>query len=230
MIKHLGMKEGLIMSKKHKYYAVKCGRKPGIYESWEDTLKQVDKYPGAQYKSFIKQEDALKYYRNPNHWKETNNTDDAQLVIYTDGGERSSQKLGAYAFYTVNKIKNQSYCAKRAVPNVTNQQMELMALLSALKHNYEYVNNRITIVTDSKYLMHTFTNNWIENWRKNDWRKSDNKPVKNLKLMQSLYEVINHFHHVNFRWVKGHANNAGNNRVDLLVNQAMDEYLKDRRI
>lgn len=209
-----------------KYYAVRRGRVPGIYYSWGEAQQQIDHFPGARFKSFYSYEQASQYLQIHDKWITVSDTSYADVLIYTDGGCRHRDKLGAYAFMIVDKSKKETFSGKRAIPNVTNQQMELMALLSALRHFNQYRGKQVVVVTDSRYTMQTFVSGWIESWYKNNWVKADGQPVKNVELMKALYNTISQFKSVNFKWVKGHANNAGNNRVDLLVNQAMDEYLR----
>lgn len=108
--------------------------------------------------------------------------------------------------------------------------MELMALLAFLMHGKEHKDQYITIITDSKYLFNIFTKHWIDNWLENDWHLKSGNPVKNQDILKPILHEIKDYQHLRFCWVKGHANNSGNNRVDSLVNQAMDEYLEDRRI
>lgn len=209
-----------------KYYAVRRGRVPGIYYTWKEAQQQIDHFPGARFKSFYSYEQASQYLQIQDKWITVSDTSYADVLIYTDGGCRHRAKLGAYAFLIINQKTGERFSGKRAVPGVTNQQMELMALLSALKHSLQAKSSKIVIVTDSKYVMQTFVNGWIETWHQNSWVKNDKQPVKNVGLMKALYNTISQFNSVNFKWVKGHANNSGNNRVDLLVNQAMDEYLR----
>lgn len=214
------------MRKLGKYYAVRRGRVPGIYYTWKDAQQQIDNFPGARFKSFYSYEQASQYVQTKDKWITVSDTSYADVLIYTDGGCRHLAKLGAYAFLIINQKTGERFSGKRAVPEVTNHQMELMALLSALRHFNQYQDKQVVVVTDSRYTMQTFVSGWIESWYKNNWVKADGQPVKNVGLMEALYNTISQFKSVNFKWVKGHANNSGNNRVDLLVNQAMDEYLR----
>ena len=63
------------------------------------------------------------------------------------------------------------------------------------------------------------------NWIGNHWKTTGGKPVANQNIIQPIVKELKSYDWVDFTWVKGHTKNAGNNRVDLLVNQAMDEYL-----
>lgn len=98
----------------------------------------------------------------------------------------------------------------------TNNRMELMAAiegLNALKRPC-----RVTLSTDSRYVMDGLTK-WIHGWRKNGWKTSDKKPVKNADLWQALIDAAAP-HRVEWVWVKGHAGHPDNERADTLASDA----------
>jgi ribonuclease HI len=98
----------------------------------------------------------------------------------------------------------------------TNNRMELMAAiegLNALKRPC-----RVTLSTDSRYVMDGLTK-WIHGWRKNGWKTSDKKPVKNADLWQALIDAAAP-HRVEWVWVKGHAGHPDNERADKLASDA----------
>lgn len=98
----------------------------------------------------------------------------------------------------------------------TNNRMELMAAiegLNALKRPC-----RVTLSTDSRYVMDGLTK-WIHGWRKNGWKTSDKKPVKNADLWQKLIDAAAP-HRVEWVWVKGHAGHPDNERADKLASDA----------
>jgi ribonuclease HI len=92
----------------------------------------------------------------------------------------------------------------------TNNRMELTAAIEALRVLTRPC--RIKLSTDSKYVMDGLTR-WIHGWRKNGWRTADKKPVKNAELWQALFAETQK-HEIEWIWVKGHAGNADNERVD----------------
>jgi ribonuclease HI len=96
--------------------------------------------------------------------------------------------------------------------------MELFAAISALQALSEPC--RVVLTTDSTYVKDGITK-WIKNWKANGWRTAAKKPVKNQDLWQMLDAQCSH-HQVEWRWVKGHAGHAGNERADTLANAAMD--------
>ena len=81
----------------------------------------------------------------------------------------------------------------------------------------------VELFTDSKYVMNGITQ-WIQNWKKNNWRTSAKKDVKNKELWQKLDQLISQ-HQVQWHWVKGHSGDAGNETADLLANKGIDSIL-----
>lgn len=104
----------------------------------------------------------------------------------------------------------------------TNNRMELTAAIEALKALKRPC--AVRLVTDSQYLRDGITT-WIERWRRNGWRTSAKKPVKNADLWQALDAAMAR-HEVTYEWVRGHAGHPENERADALARQA----LKDLRI
>ncbi len=102
----------------------------------------------------------------------------------------------------------------------TNNRMELTAAieaLSALKRASE-----IDFYTDSQYVRGGITG-WLNNWKKNGWRTSDRKPVKNVDLWQKL-DALTARHDIKWHWVRGHAGTAGNERADELARAGMEPF------
>ena len=96
----------------------------------------------------------------------------------------------------------------------TNNRMELLAAiegLSALKQPC-----RVTLTSDSKYLVDAVTKGWVYGWQKKGWRKSDNSPALNVDLWERLLPLLK-YHEVKFVWVKGHAGHPENERCDRLA-------------
>jgi ribonuclease HI len=100
----------------------------------------------------------------------------------------------------------------------TNNRMELMAAIRALEGLRGHV--RVTLHTDSKYVMDGVTK-WIHGWKKNGWKTSDKKPVKNDDLWKRL-DTARERHDVTWKWVKGHADDVMNNRADELARSAIE--------
>ena len=99
--------------------------------------------------------------------------------------------------------------------------MELSAAIEGLSYLKDSCN--VELFTDSKYVMDGITQ-WIENWKKNNWKTSTKKDVKNKELWQQLDQLMA-YHRVKWHWVKGHSGDPGNERADLLANKGIDSIL-----
>jgi ribonuclease HI len=99
-----------------------------------------------------------------------------------------------------------------------------MAAIQALRFLRETC--RVDLHTDSQYLQKGITE-WLKGWKKRNWKKSDNKPVKNADLWAEL-DTQAHRHEVKWHWVKAHNGHLENELVDSLANRAVDELLKSR--
>lgn len=103
----------------------------------------------------------------------------------------------------------------------TNNRMELMAAIMGL----ETLNRGcdVVLMTDSNYVKQGITE-WIDNWKRRNWRTAANKPVLNAELWQRLDQATRR-HKIEWRWVKGHSGHPENERADQLANKAIDELL-----
>ena len=101
--------------------------------------------------------------------------------------------------------------------------MELKALIKS--REILESDKEITLFTDSKYVQNGITL-WIANWKRNSWRTSSKKPVKNIDLWKAL-DRLSRERPICWEWVKGHSGNEGNEIADLLANLAIDEYLAE---
>lgn len=154
-------------------------------------------------------------------------SDMKKVTIYTDGASRGNPGPGGYGvvlLYTDKDGKVIRKEMKEAFLSTTNNRMELMGAIVALKELK--MPCEVELYSDSKYVVDAFNKNWIENWKRKDFRKGKVDEVKNIDLWQELIELTNK-HNVKFNWVKGHNDNIENERCDKLANEAMDE-LKNR--
>jgi ribonuclease HI len=142
------------------------------------------------------------------------------VIIYTDGacaGNPGPGGWGAYMLFGNHKKK-----IFGSDPNTTNNRMEIMAAIEAIRALKEPCD--VDLYTDSKYLRDGITD-WIVNWKKNNWRKSDKGLVKNSDLWQTLDQILE-THNITWHWVKGHGDNEGNNIADSLAVQGCMEAKK----
>ena len=152
------------------------------------------------------------------------------IVAFTDGGCRGNGKsdaIGAYGvqlnFTDENNVTHTKELCK-AFKGVTNNQMELQAVIECLKALNQPC--KVILTTDSKYVCNAINEKWLQGWIKKGWVNSSKQPVKNKEQWQELVPLLEK-HEVKFFWVKGHADNHGNKRADELCNIAMDEYKED---
>ncbi|MBA2654635.1 MAG: ribonuclease HI [Gammaproteobacteria bacterium] len=142
-----------------------------------------------------------------------------RVEIFTDGACRGNPGPGGWG--AILRYKDQEKYIKGAELNTTNNRMELMAAiraLAALTRSCE-----VAITTDSKYVKDGITI-WLANWKKNAWRTSQKKPVKNQDLWQEL-DVETRRHQLTWHWIKGHSGHRENETADKLANEAIDELL-----
>ena len=137
------------------------------------------------------------------------------VVIYTDGACKGNPGEGGWgAILEFTDETNKIYGYQE---NTTNNRMEIVAAIEAIKLVKE--ESDIIIYTDSKYLMNGI-NIWIHSWKKNNWKTSGNKNVKNVDLWKAIDES-NSKHSIKWNWVKGHSGNPGNEMADDLANFAI---------
>jgi ribonuclease HI len=145
------------------------------------------------------------------------------LVAYTDGACSGNPGPGGWGVLMQAKrgaevIKQRELSGGEAL--TTNNQMELMAAITALETLEKP--STITIVTDSQYVKNGVTG-WIFGWKKNGWKTSAKKPVKNVELWQRL-DAAQARHKVTWEWVKGHAGHPENERADELAREGMAPF------
>lgn len=97
--------------------------------------------------------------------------------------------------------------------------MEIMAVIKGLEMLKEPC--KVTVYSDSAYVVNTIDKGWIYNWKKNNWKKSDKSKVKNIDLWENMLELMN-IHELTFIKVKGHSDNEYNNRCDKLAVNARE--------
>ena len=142
-----------------------------------------------------------------------------EVIIYTDGACRGNPGPGGWgALIKFDTTEKEIFGGQN---NTTNNQMELSAAIEGLSILKEPCN--VELFTDSKYVMDGITQ-WIQNWKKNNWKTSAKKEVKNKRLWQQLDQLMA-YHQVQLHWVKGHSGDPGNEMADLLANKGIDSIL-----
>ncbi len=136
------------------------------------------------------------------------------IKIYTDGSCLENPGNGGWAAIIIDDEKKTQI--KGSKKNTTNNQMELLAPIQALKKIPK--GSEVEIFTDSKYVKSGITE-WIYNWKKNGWKNANRKPVKNKDLWEELDFLANQFE-ISWNWVKAHSTDELNNEVDLIAREA----------
>ena len=222
-----------------KIYAVFQGHHPGLYESWDEAAKEVNGFKGAVYKSFTTHDEAILWLREcvlgatgsvserlielikskPLPHSNTQPTNfggnSNKIIIHTDGGASPNPGIGAYGVVLQKGRLRKELSA--AYQLTTNNRMEKMGVIVALQSLTEP--SEVELHSDSKYIVDSITKGWVYGWIKRGWKKSDGQRPENIDLWQQLLEALER-HKVDFRWVKGHAGNAENERCDVLVTEA----------
>ncbi len=142
------------------------------------------------------------------------------VEIFTDGACKGNPGPGGWgALMRYGETQKELWGGEA---ETTNNRMELMAAikgLEALKRSCDVI-----LTTDSQYVRKGITE-WIHGWRKNGWKTSAKKPVKNADLWQQLDQLTS-LHNIEWRWVKGHSGHAENELADVLANRGVEGVLK----
>jgi ribonuclease HI len=146
-----------------------------------------------------------------------------ELKAFTDGACSGNPGPGGWG--VVLQAINAGHIVKErelsgGAGETTNNQMELMAAISALETLDRA--STITVVTDSSYVKDGVST-WIHGWKRNGWKTAAKKPVKNVELWQRL-DAAQARHNVTWEWVKGHAGHPENERADALARGGMEPY------
>ncbi len=217
-----------------KFYAVRQGRKTGLFTAWNECKKQIDGFAGAIYKGFMTESEAQAWLagdavpppaakrpsprssppRGPGNREEAAPAPDADFVVYTDGScLRNPDGPEGYAAVILDRSGQVTEISGGA-PATTNNRMELTAGIEALRRLPDGAT--VEFYTDSQYLQNAFTKRWLASWKRRGWVTAAGTPVKNQTLWQALEAEIGRLV-VRFHWVKGHAGNEWNERCDALA-------------
>jgi ribonuclease HI len=139
-----------------------------------------------------------------------------QVTIYTDGACKGNPGPGGWgAWLSMGEHRKELFGGEA---QTTNNRMELTAVIEALGSLKRTCD--VLLYTDSNYVRQGITE-WIHGWKQRGWKTADKKPVKNVDLWQRL-DAARTLHHVEWRWVKGHSGDPGNERADALANRGVD--------
>ncbi len=143
------------------------------------------------------------------------------VEIYTDGACKGNPGPGGWGVVLKSGTLEKELFGGEL--GTTNNRMEMTAVieaLAALKQPCE-----VTLYLDSQYVLKGITE-WIQGWKARGWRTASKEPVKNVELWQKLDAlVVSGGHKIDWRWVRGHTGNPGNERADMLANRGVDKAL-----
>ena len=139
-----------------------------------------------------------------------------EVTIYTDGGCHGNPGPGGYGAVLMSGQHRKELFG--AYKHTTNNRMELLACIVALEALKTTC--RVTLHSDSKYIVDSVTKGWARRWRDNNWRRNKKDKAINPDLWARLLDLCEK-HEVRFVWVKGHAGNKENERCDTLVQKAI---------
>jgi ribonuclease HI len=227
------------------YYAVHKGHKPGIYVSWQDCKKQVDKFDGAIFKKFSNKEEAQQFLqigfgegkkprsvvrkenddqRNKDAIDNETEDDENCVFIYTDGScirfKTGISKAG-YGIYIPEKSIKVS--APLLNQKITNNRAELTAIIESIKYldENELNDKKICIFTDSQYSMYIY-NGTGERYEKNGFKNDSNVDVPNIDLIKKILEIKRKYPNIVLLKVRAHTSkkdrhSLGNEMADKLA-------------
>lgn len=220
-----------------KFYVVWVGRETGIFTSWPETHKLIDKYPKARYKSFASQQEAeAAFAQGPSSASATSNKPkkttatvsiidpDCDVHIYCDGGcdpnpGKSGSGVAVYQSQTLTALWYGLYH-----PNGTNNTAELNALYQSLLIAEQALQQgkSTQILCDSKYAIDCVTQ-WAFSWKARGWTKKTGE-IKNLAIIQKAHErFVKIRDHVAVTHVKAHIGIEGNELADRMSIYAIDQ-------
>lgn len=139
-----------------------------------------------------------------------------QVELYTDGACRGNPGKGGWgAILVYGKYEKELSGAEKLT---TNNRMELTSVIEGLKALKEPC--RVTLYSDSKYVIDAFLEGWVENWSQNGWKRGKDE-LKNPELWEELYSLTK-IHEITYVWVKGHNGHPYNERCDALATSRAD--------
>ena len=222
---------------KKKIYAVKQGRKPGIYKEWfgpQGAEVQIKGFAGARFKGFPSREEAEAWMqessasgtstlpREKTSCRPKSTADEAptshaapskdEVVIYTDGGCRNNPGPGGYGVVLLHNGGRQELSGGYA--KTTNNRMELTACIKGLEALAR--RQSVIVFSDSQYVVNGIEKGWARKWKSNGWKRTAHEMAENSDLWSQLLDACDK-HDVKFKWVRGHDGNRENERCDVLA-------------
>ena len=224
------------MEKKKNFYSVARGRNTGIFSAWfgpGNAESQIKGFEGARYKGFPTIEEARAWLKSMESGSGSSSgkssarkksaaaasaafrepvPEAGTVLMYTDGGCSYNPGPGGYGVVILRD--GQRLELSGGFRLTTNNRMELAACIEGLK-TLE-TPSKVTVISDSKYLVDAATKGWARKWQKNGWMRTKTDTAENYDLWEQLLDLCDK-HSVEFVWVKGHAGNQENECCDRLA-------------
>lgn len=143
----------------------------------------------------------------------------SRVEIWSDGACKGNPGVGGWGALLKHGVHTKEIYGGET--NTTNNRMELLAVIQALKMLKRPC--LVTVHTDSQYVQKGMSE-WLENWKRRNWRTAGKKPVKNADLWQEL-DALAQQHQLTWTWVRGHVGDPGNERADQLANLGVESVL-----
>jgi ribonuclease HI len=218
------------------FYAVRMGRKPGVYATWDEAAEQVNGFPSAQHRKFLTREEANAFVskkpKSVNLKNKSTSKKNSEVTkpmdldpnmprLYCDGSCPGNGSPSARAGYGVYVGRDSPHNLSKRVPSTcrqTNQTAELLAAINAVRIGQAiYPDGRdFAIITDSNYAVKC-VNEWRRRWISVNWTCH----LVNKDLLKELSDAVDAAkpRKILFKWIKGHAGHEGNEEADRLANE-----------
>ena len=225
------------------FYAVAKGHAPGIYHTWNDAKKQIDRYKHARYKKFDTEREASNFMSQhasastsgqptkPAPITKFFETEDPKetgsvLIVFTDGSALNNGAKNCKAGYACVWPEHRELDFSEPIPQGTNNRAEYLAVIKAIETADGVLDTAfektLVIYTDSMLLINTITK-WMGGWKRNSWRKSDGYPIANPDLVKRLDELMVR-RRVSLRHVRAH---TGGTDYESRYNDVADRMAKE---
>ena len=196
-----------IKKQQNKFYAVKKGKKPGIYKSWNDCKNQVNKFPGAIHKSFKTLSEAIEFMGIENN-KE--NIKKSESYAYVDGAFNKYKKIYGYGGFIIYKGEKYIIKGNGNDPNL----VEMKNVAGEIKAAEETIKKAIELGIKSIDIFYDYEG--IHRWATGEWKTNKYGTKKYYEFYQEIKSKIN----VNFHKVKAHSDVKGNDEADKIAKES----------